>query len=60
MEAVVCRGISIRMVLRPQNHPLGWEKSHFVEVMAFCQAMGIGFSDFAARFEQAIRLRKAK
>jgi transcriptional regulator with XRE-family HTH domain len=36
----------------------GERRLDFVEVMAFCEAMGVGFSNFATRFEQAIRSRK--
>ena len=38
----------------------GERRLDFVEVMAFCQAIGISFLDFATRFEQATRSRKAK
>jgi transcriptional regulator with XRE-family HTH domain len=31
----------------------------FVEVVAFCQAMGTNFSEFAKKFEAAIKARKA-
>ncbi len=37
----------------------GERRLDFVEVMAFCEAMGVGFTDFTTRFEQALRPGKA-
>ncbi len=38
----------------------GERRLDFVEVMAFCDAMGVDFSAFATRYQQALRSRKAQ
>jgi transcriptional regulator with XRE-family HTH domain len=38
----------------------GERRLDFVEVLAFCEAIGVNFSDFAGRYEKAVKPRKAK